>query len=130
MTHRELPPEEWPRLVGTELEAVWPHLQPAWARVLVVEDEGQIVGCWAALLMVHAEGVYIAPDHQKRGAVARHLWRGMRQMIQQSWQASRVLTASRSPEVSALLEAHGALKLDVESYVLPMEAHSSCLQPF
>ena len=71
--------------------------------------------------MVHAEGIWIEPQHQKRGAVGRHLWRGMKAMIRQTWHASQVLTASRSPEVSALLEAHGALKLDVESYVLPME---------
>jgi hypothetical protein len=62
MTRRILPAAEWSRLVGTELENVWPHLDPDRSVVIVVEDEGQIIGCWSAFDVLHAEGIWIADD--------------------------------------------------------------------
>lgn len=119
MTTRELPRDEYARLVGTELETVAPLL-PESARVLVVEDGDQIVGCWTFFSVLHAEGLWIADSHRKRGSVARHLWCGMRQMVAQMG-AKGVNTAAVSDDVKALLEKVGAIELPGTHYVMQIE---------
>jgi hypothetical protein len=79
MTTRILPPDEWHRLTGTELGGV--PLDPANAVVVVVEEDEDIVGRWAFLRVIHAEGFWIAPEHQKRVAVFRHLLREMQDVV-------------------------------------------------
>lgn len=120
MTHRLLPPDEWPRLADTpQLGPVWAQLPVASASVLVVEDGDRIVGTWAFLHVLHAEGVYVDPAHRGRGAVARHLWRGMREIARLTG-AAAVWTGANTDDVAALLLAHGATKFPVDSYVLPL----------
>jgi N-acetylglutamate synthase-like GNAT family acetyltransferase len=109
MTTRSLPRAEWPRLAGTELEAVWPYL-PAGAEVIAVEDDGQIVGCWAVFPLVHVEGIWIAPEHRGRGSVARRLLGGMRRAAR-AMGARAVNTAATSAEVAAMLEKLGGVEL-------------------
>ena len=120
MTTRELPPDEWERLVGTELGEVWTRLSPSWAKVLVVEQDGEIVGCWALLSVLHAEGVWVSPTHRHRGAVQRRLWAAMRDavMAQGNWS---VMTGAATAEIQALIEAHGGAKVPCDQYMLPME---------
>lgn len=118
MTTRLLPANEWAKLRGTELDAVWPRL-PETAQIVVVEDGDQIVGCWALLPVWHLEGVYIAPEHRKRGAVARRLWTGMQRLLRASG-VSSVATAACSDEVRALLAHLGATQLPGDHYVLPI----------
>ena len=117
MTDRVLPYEEWPKLAGTPLGDVIGQLNPATTAILVVEDEqGQIVGCWAACTVVHAEGAWIAPSYRKRPSVTVRLWRRMRQVIRATG-ATRVVTGANSPEIVALLERKSAQPLPQE-YVL------------
>jgi hypothetical protein len=52
---RLLPREEWARLAGTELETVYPVL-PQGSHVIVIEDDGRIVGCWAVYPQWHVHG--------------------------------------------------------------------------
>lgn len=118
LTTRELPPEEWSRLDGTELGASWHQLQPTWARVLVVEDGDQIVGCWALMNLWHLEGLWLAPEWQHRPSVARRLWVGMRRLMA-SVGAQSAITASVTPNVQALLEKR-AVALPVNWYVMQM----------
>lgn len=119
LSTRELPSAEWPKLAGTELEAVWPILTPE-AKVIVVEDEaGAIVGCWALMQFWHAEGVWIAPAYQKRTSVARRLWLGMRGLAAQAGVA-RVITAAADDQIVALLDKHG-IKLPAQEYVLCLQ---------
>ena len=92
---RILPPEEWGRLEGTELETVWPVLSPTDAQIVVVEDGPAIVGCWAVIRYVHVEGIWIAPAYRGRFAVGRRLWRAMGQ-VARAWGASAVWTAAVS----------------------------------
>lgn len=120
MRTRLLPPEEWPRLAGTELETVWPHLSGASAQVIVVEDElGNICACWCAFTSVHVEGLWIAPAHRLRASVARRLWQAMRRHVF-SLGSGAVMTAALSDDVRELLETAGATKLPGDHYVLPM----------
>lgn len=129
MTTRVLPPDEWPRLEGTELEAVWPLADPSVMTVLVVEDGDQIIGCWSALSVVHVEGLWIHPAYQKRSSVGRRLWRGMTDVVRSAFGASSVVTAACSDEVRALLQTAGATMLPGESYVMQMKGRASCRQP-
>lgn len=104
-TTRVLPVEEWHKLHGTELELFAPHMDPARATVIVVEDGDQVVGCWALIQVLHAEGVWIAPAHRGRASVARRL-------VTTTLNAARLLgvqaveTAALTPEVERLLTKH------------------------
>lgn len=108
MVTRVLPPAEWGRLAGTELETVHASLpQGDDVRILVVEDEaGAIIGCWAALRVVHVEGIWIAPAYRSKTAVARALWRGMARTVATAFQAGGAWTASLSPQLDRLLTRH------------------------
>jgi len=107
MTRRILPHDEWPKLAGTALEAVWPLLPPERTSILVVEDEETIIGCWAFLWALHAEGVWVHPAHQGKSAVARHLLHGLKD-VAGSLGAGAVVTSAVDPGVAAMLEQLGA----------------------
>lgn len=119
MNSRILEPEEWHRLEGTEAQELWPTLNPKNAKILVVEEDGKIVSCWAFLRVVHAECLWVAPSHRGVFAVARRLLRGMRE-IAAMWGADRVVTGSVSPSVTDLIEKVGGVPMPCESYVLPV----------
>lgn len=119
MTTRVLPPAEWPRLAGTELDTVWPVMDPEKTRVVVVEDAGVIIACWAALVTVHVEGLWIAPTHRGKGGAARRLLRGMREAVT-SLGASVVFTASTTDEMDTLIERAGGVRLPGDHFALGM----------
>lgn len=120
MMRRLLPVSEWPRLIGTELETIWPILDRETARVIVVEDDyGNIIGAWAGFPLFHAEGVSIRRDHQGKGAVARLLLDGMRQTALEAGYRS-VITASLDPVIDVMLERLGAVALPGQHYSVPL----------
>jgi GNAT superfamily N-acetyltransferase len=127
MTSRILPPDEWPTLVGTELETIWPVLDRERARVIVVEHDGAIVGAWAGYPLWHAEGVYVAPAHRGKAGVARRLLEGMTALALAEGYRS-VVTASIAPAIDRLLERHGAVHLDGRHWALPV-GDKPCLLP-
>jgi hypothetical protein len=118
VTTRVLPRDEYARLTATELATVWPHL-PESAQVIVVEDEdGQIVGCWSALPVLHAEGVWIAPDARRKGGVALRLLRGMREVLK-DYGVSTVVTGAQDATVADLIVRLGGRQLPGAFYTLP-----------
>lgn len=122
MVVRSLPRADWPRLIGTELERAVPYL-PEDAEVLVVEDAaGAIVGCWAVIRYVHVEGLWIHPDHRKRGRVGAHLWRAMVEAAR-ALGAGAVLTGAIDDQVRRLIAHAGGTKLPGDCYVLPLGRH-------
>jgi hypothetical protein len=129
VTTRILPPEEYPRLAGTELELVWPTL-PMDAAVVVVEDGGEIIGCWAAFLLAHVEGVWVAPAHRGKTSVARRLLGGMRRALAEHFGASGAITGAMSDEVRGILAGLGATKLPGDHYTLTLGVRrATCQQP-
>lgn len=77
MALRELPSAEWHRLEGFGHFATCPLPNPAYATILVDEDEdGVICGSWFAHTVVFLEGLHIDPAHRNPGA-ARRLFHGM-----------------------------------------------------
>lgn len=129
MTTRLLPREEWPRLAGTELEAVWPILPPG-AAVVVVEDGEEIVGCWAAYTLAHVEGIWIASAHRGRGSVLRRLLAKMARTLRDDFESSGAVTGAMTDDVRELLTKFGATKLPGDHYALPMGGRRmTCQQP-
>ncbi len=117
MLDRILPVDEWPRLAHLELGKAVPHLDPRFTSIAVVEDDsGAIVACWAAITVVHAEGVWIDPAYRK-SSVALRLWRRMKAIVSDLGRSS-VLTGCDSPEIARLLERQRATKLAYQEYVL------------
>lgn len=119
MTSRILPQNEWPRLAGTEAESVWPYLDPSRSWVVVVEDDGEIVGCHVLAYVLHAECLWVHPDHRGKASVARRLWATVRK-IAQAVGAPTLATAARNETVRELLEHIGAIHLDGEHYSIPL----------
>lgn len=114
-----LPPEEWPRLAGTEAERVWPLLDPAQAQVLVVEQGGAIVGVWVLMRLVHAECVWIAPAHRGRGSVAKRLVSFMRDRAR-AWGARTVIGSATRDEVATLIGKLHGQPLPGQMFVIPL----------
>lgn len=116
MTSRELPPAEWSRLAETTLGPSLAVLNPAWSKIVVVEDGADIIGAWTAVATFHAEGAWIAPNHQKRGGVARCLRRALKASLA-PWSVSAVIVSPSTEAVRALLQRH-ATPLPAEEYLL------------
>jgi hypothetical protein len=124
MTARILPPSDWPRLAGTEVESLWPRLDPLLCHVLVVEEGDRIVGTWALMPIMHAECLWIAPDKRKSSSVARRLWRQL-QGVASELGITAVATAAQTDDVRGLLEHVGAMKLVGDHYIMRIP----CPQP-
>lgn len=118
MTTRCLPRDEWHKLAGWEADVLVPHLSDL-ARVVVVEDEGQIVGLQVLQPILHAEGLEIRPDHRKKSAVARHLRAAVKAAVAAEYRVQWFATACASDEVQRLLERFGAVALPPH-YMVPI----------
>ena len=122
MVTRLLRADEWPRLATTGVDyATWSKLDPASAEIVIVEDEsGRIVATWGTFAVRHVEGFWVHPDHQKRGAVLRRLFLGMRNVLQR-FGMTHVVTGAQTTEVADLLQSAGATRLPGESFLLPVD---------
>jgi hypothetical protein len=119
VTTRLLPPEEWHRLAGTEAEGIVPALDPVDARVLVVEDQGAIVGTWVLMRIVHAECVWIAPSHRGKASVAGRLLAGMRSLAR-IWGSQTVWTCALTDDVAGMVTKLGGVTLPGRHFALPV----------
>lgn len=117
MTTRLLPRDEWPRLAGTLLAETWPHLPPD-ARIVVVERDGEIVGCSALFQSWHQEGTWIDERHRGKVGAGRHLLEAMRDAIKDVG-AKEVFMMATTPETSALCQKFGtAIHLSAEHFAV------------
>lgn len=120
MTTRLLPVVEWPRLQGTEAEALYPLLQPDRSIVVVVEDGDQIVGCHVLLWVLHAECLWIHPAHRGKTSVARRLWRTV-QRTARACGVHALMTAACDDTVRGLLAHAGAAQLPGDHFMVPVK---------
>lgn len=120
MTSRILPPAEWSKLHETQLPTILPHVEPDDAQIVVVEDGDRIVGSWAVLRITHLEGLWIHPEYRGRVSVARRLLISTLKVARQ-WAPKWVMTGSDQEPVRRMLERFGALKVPMDTYVMPVE---------
>lgn len=126
MTSRMLPPEQWPLLDEAGAETVWKLLDPARAQILVIEDQGQIVGTLTLMNVLHAECLWIKPSHRKGYGVAKRLLDGM-------WAGARAAhvkalwSGSMSDVMTNILHRIGASEVPGTSFVFPVK-EDACRQ--
>jgi len=92
---------EYDRLVGTQLATVVPILPPE-GRVLVVEEQGQIVACCAVYPLWHIEGLDVKPATRRSGLQLLALIRRVTASL------PGVVAWAENPRVEPLLEKLGA----------------------
>ncbi len=120
MTTRVLEPHEWPRLDAVGAETVWPMLNPQRAQILVIEDDGQIVGTLTLMHVLHAECLWIAPAHRLGYGVIKRLLDGM-------WAGAKaqgfsaLWSGSLSDQMTNILHRVGASEVPGRSFVFPVK---------
>lgn len=120
MTSRVLPPEQWPLLDEAGAETVWQMLDPSRAQILVIEDEGEIVGTLTLMSVLHAECLWIKPSHRRGYGVMKRLIDGM-------WGAARtqgfkaLWSGSMTDTMTDILHRIGASEVPGKSYVFPVK---------
>lgn len=119
-TSRILPPEEWPKLDEVGAETVWKLLDPSRAQILVIEDQGQIVGTLTLMSVLHAECLWVKPSHRSRYGVAKRLLDGMFASAQaQGFKA--LWSGSLSDTMTNILHRIGASEVPGKSFVFPVK---------
>jgi hypothetical protein len=130
MTPRILPVAEWHRLKGTALEEAVPHLDPKTTQIIVVQDRGEIVACWAVMLVTHVEGVWIHERYRRRSVrIVRALFEGM-YAVARTFGARVVWTGSDSPDVTRILEkGNRARRVPFDSYLMTVPQEDAPCPP-
>jgi len=116
---RVVPMAEWEILESTPLAPVLSTL-PAHTQILAVQHEGKVVGTWAIVPYVHAEGLWIDPEYRNAGAVALRLLRRMPAIATSLGANGAVLTAASDEDLEGYLKRLGAVPLPGAQYVLPL----------
>lgn len=120
MTSRVLPYAEWPKLDEVGAETVWHLLDPEHAQILVIEDEGQIVGTLTLMSVLHTECLWIKPSHRKGYGVMKRLLDGM-------WAGARaqgfraLWSGSMSDTMTNILHRLGASEVPGKAFVFPVK---------
>jgi hypothetical protein len=114
MSARVLPPEEWSRL-GEERAAFYSSVNPEDVRVVVVEDEGEIVATMAVMRMTHWECYWQAPETAGNAGITRALLRGAAAEAEK-FAPHWYLANSDSEEMNDTLRRLGGEFLPVHTY--------------
>jgi hypothetical protein len=120
MTTRVLPKAEWPRLEGQAMGAVLAHRDEDSAQVVVVEDEGLIIGQWALLGAPWIDGWWIHPERRGEVEIRKALKAGMQELMRSQSMTAAVIAVG-DPRVGRLLEQLGAVRSDCTVYYWPVE---------
>lgn len=121
---RLLPSEEWPRLEA--LGPAWPAMDPETnnVRVIVVEQDGQIVATVVALRVVHVHGLWIAPSHRRSRGVWTRLWMGLRR-VAQDWRVPAVLTEALPPGMDEIVKKLGGVDGHGPTVIIPLSTEGA-----
>lgn len=120
ITTRMLPAEEWAeKLADTELAPHLDRLRPDSCGVAVVEVDGRVVACWAAMTIVHVEGLWVDPAYRKHPGVGRALVTTMAEDLKRAG-VPEVLTVAIEPAVEILAEKVGGTKVPGSLWAIPL----------
>jgi len=120
-TSRVLPPAEWPRLEGTDVESFIGGLAPSKASVFVVEDGEQIVATVVGVPSVVMECCWIDPAHRRSPAVGKRLVIGMKALTN-ALGLVRMITLPGDEAVERMAVKLGGTKLTKPAVVVPVGA--------
>jgi ribosomal protein S18 acetylase RimI-like enzyme len=112
--------DEWPTLLAeTALAGV--TLPPDTSVVVVVEVDGQLAACWAAINTIHVEGLEIRPEFAGHAGVARALMATMAAELTAQG-VVEVLTLAATPEVEKMIAQVGGRRVPGSVWVLPVRS--------
>lgn len=123
MRVRVLPMEEWGRLGESQLPLLLPFVNPENIAIVVVEDEGRIIGTLAALRVTHYEGAWIAPEY-RGGIVPRMLLRTAADVVR-GWGDSWAFGGAASDEMRDILKRLGAVEIPMEIHAIAIEGRTN-----
>ena len=115
-TVRQLPEEEWPRLL--DLPDKWLKSLPYSGEGVIVVAEahkGDSIAFWMVLQAYHIDPVWIREDH-RGGLVPRRLWRRIRQFLD-SCSIVKAFCLTEQAPVAGYLSRLGFRELSDRTYV-------------
>lgn len=111
MRARLLEPSEYHKIEQTNIPQLTPYVRPEDYRVLVLEDQGEIVASMMVLRATLWEGAWIAPKHRGNAGVMRRLLRSAAE-IAEKW-SDWVFAGAADSHVLGLLGRIGAQELPI-----------------
>jgi len=115
---RVLPPEEWDRL-RTFPDFLGGLPDPSHWRIIVAEDAGQILAYNCLYEAVHAEPLWIRPDHRHHAHLFRDLWRVTKQTLEEAGvDLVHVCVPDTLPGQQRLVEKFGGIPAPGKLYLL------------
>ncbi len=120
VTERLLPPAEWSRLAGGLLDPAYKTFTPS-DKVIVIEEDGRIVGhTWLAQHW-HLEGTWIHPMYRGKVTVGRRLLRSIRRLFR-ALHIGEVYMMAYTAENATLCRKMGqAVHLNCENFAVIVE---------
>jgi hypothetical protein len=118
-TTRILPRDEWHRVEHTNAAGLWQQA-PDSTCVIVVERGGEIVGSDLLLPVLHAECLWVHPDHRGKTAVARRLWPAIQEVARDRFGVRSFAAVGVSKEMGQLLSHLNATRLRGENFLVPV----------
>lgn len=108
--------KDWHRLKELDDEGMnLDKLHPTNSIVIICEDNGEILGLAALVLVTHLEPVWVRPDKRGRGVFQRLI----SHIHSKFPQLDGVVSHTSNPRVAGLMEAYGLLHLvDVKVFKL------------
>lgn len=111
LTTRQLPPEEWHRILDQGIEPFATHGLPGdpshW-RLVVAEEDGVIVGLSGLYEAVHNDPWWVAPAYRGHPTILRRLWQEVRSVLDEHDVRMVFATvADDQPDVQQLAERFG-----------------------
>jgi hypothetical protein len=120
MKARILPPADWERVRGKGMDGMLPHMDPANAHVVVVEDEdGEIVAHVGVLRVTHLESLWLHPRMRGNVGAARRL---AREAVRAAgpWLNQWAMAQVASPEIEDVVTRLGGVKIPVDCYAIAL----------
>ena len=106
--------------VATGWAQVLRHVKPDDTQIVVVEQHGQIIGCWGVMRVVHLEGLWIDPAFRGRVSVARRLYQATL-AVARKFTTGWAMTGAQTDDVRRMLTRIGAEQIPMDVFVMPLE---------
>lgn len=117
MIARILPPEEWNAVRGKGFDGMLPLIEPENARVVVVEEDGEVVAHLGVLRVTHLESLWVHPRYRGNAGLGRRLLRKAMEAVR-PWATSWVMAQVADNDVCELVRRLGGVRIAADSYAM------------